>query len=88
MYYYLLLYKIKSNHLLWIVNRDLNLDELFCKIDSFDNFKTYTSDIDQYYIIKQKYCDQKEIEKIFELELKQFTLFRIDKNSELVFKTN
>lgn len=85
MHYYVLLYKIKSSHYMWIVKRDLHYYDLIDRIEKIDNLKKYSSDIDQYYIVKQNNCDEKELKKILDLE--QFTQFRLDKNSELIFKS-
>lgn len=85
MHYYVLLYKIKSSHYMWIVKSDLHYYDLIDRIEKIDNLKRYSSDIDQYYIVKQNNCDEKELKKILDLE--QFTQFRLDKNSELIFKS-
>jgi len=86
MYYYLLLYKIKSSNLIWIVKRDLHYYDLIDRIEKIDNLKRYTSEIDEYYIVKQNNCDETILKNIFDLE--QFTQFRLDKNSELIFKSS
>ena len=85
MHYYLLLYKLKCSNLIWIVKRDLDYYDLVGRIEKLDNLKTYSSDVDEYYIVKQNNCDQ-TIHEIM-LDLKQFSQFRIDKNSELIFKS-
>ncbi len=70
---------------MWIVKSDLHYYDLIDRIEKIDNLKTYSSDIDQYYIVKQNNCDESIIETI--LELKQFTLFNLDTNSEILFKS-
>ena len=85
MHYYLLLYKVKSSPFVWIVKRDLHYDDLMNKIDKVRELETYTSNVDEYYIVKQNNCTEKEIENI--LELQQFTRFKLDTNSELIFRS-
>lgn len=85
MHYYLLLYKLKCSNLIWIVKRDLHYYDLVDRIEKLDYLKSYNSDIDEYYIVKQSNCDQTTLETI--LELKQFTLFNLDRNSEILFKS-
>ena len=85
MHYYLLLYKLKCSNLTWIVKRDLDYYDLIDRIEKLDHLKSYSSDVDEYYIVKQNNCDQTTVETM--LDLKQFTQFRIDKNSELIFKS-
>lgn len=71
---------------MWIVNRDLHYYDLIDRIEKLDNLKRYTSEIDEYYIVKQNNCDETILKKIFDLE--QFTQFRLDKNSEVIFKSS
>jgi len=85
MQYYQLLYKIKHASLMWIVNRDIEYDDLLKGIKHIWELEDYTSDVDEYYIIKQNNCSQDDIEKIYELH--QFTTFTLDQNSELLFKS-
>lgn len=85
MYYYLLLYKIKTSNLMWIVKSDLHYYDLIDRIEKLDQLKSYSSKTDEYYIVKQNNCDESIIETI--LELKQFTLFNLDTNSEILFKS-
>ena len=84
MHYYVLLYKIKSCNLIWVVKRDLHFYDLVDRIYKIDELKCYESDIDKYYIIKQNNCPD-EIENVE--EIKQFTIFKPDYNSELIFET-
>lgn len=86
MHFYLLLYKIKSSPNMWIVKRDLHYYDLIDRIEKLDQLNDYISQIDEYYIIKQNNCNKQDIQKIF--DLKQFTLFNLDKNSELLFKSS
>ncbi len=85
MHCYLLLYKIKISQFMWIVKTDLHYYDLIDRIEKFDNLKKYKSNIDEYYIVKQNNCNENDLEKI--INLKQFTLFNIDKNSELILRT-
>ncbi len=86
MHYYLLLYKIKKSDYMWIVKRDLHYYDLIDRIEKLHNLKIYTSEIDEYYIVKQNNCSEQTLSEIY--ELKQFTQFCLDKNSELIFKTS
>tara|TARA_B100000902_G_C27321507_1_gene924962 strand:- start:4006 stop:4221 length:216 start_codon:yes stop_codon:yes gene_type:complete len=70
---------------MWIVKTDLHYYDLIDRIEKFDNLKKYKSNIDEYYIVKQNNCNENDLEKI--INLKQFTLFNIDKNSELILRT-
>ena len=54
MQYYQLLYKIKHASLMWIVNRDIEYDDLLKGIKHIWELEDYTSDIDEYYIIETK----------------------------------
>ena len=85
MHYYLLLYKIKSSPFIWIVKREQHYDDLLNRIDKLRELETYTSNVDEYYIVRQNNCEEKEIEDL--LELQQFTLFKLDTNSELLFRS-
>tara|TARA_B110000503_G_C7135701_1_gene408696 strand:+ start:1264 stop:1524 length:261 start_codon:yes stop_codon:yes gene_type:complete len=85
MQYYQLLYKIKDASLMWIVKRDIDYDDLLKGIKHIWELEDYTSDVDEYYILKQNNCSQDDIEKID--ELRQFTTFILDQNSELLFKS-
>ena len=85
MHYYLLLYKIKSSPFVWIVKREQHYDDLLNRIDKLRELETYTSNVDEYYIVRQNNCEKKEIEDL--LELQQFTLFKLDTNSELLFRS-
>ncbi len=85
MHYYLLLYKIKSSSFVWVVKREQHYDDLMNRIDKLRELETYTSNIDEYYIVKQNNCTEKEIENL--LELQQFTRFKLDSNSELLFRS-
>jgi len=71
---------------MWIVKRDLHYYDLIDRIEKLDQLNDYISQIDEYYIIKQNNCNKQDIQKIF--DLKQFTLFNLDKNSELLFKSS
>ena len=84
MFYYVLLYKIKSSDYTWIVKTDLNYDDLI-NDEKLERLKRYYSDVDQYYIVKQNRCNIKDVKKI--LDFKHFTQFYLDKNSEIIFKT-
>ena len=84
MHYYVLVYKIKSRDFIWIVKRDTHYNDLLDRIYKIDELKSYKSDIDKYYIIKQTNCCN-EIENVE--EIKQFTIFKPDDNSELIFET-
>lgn len=85
MHYYMLLYKLKSSHIIWIVKQDLHYYDLIDRISKLSELENYTSNIDEYYIIKQNNCSEQTLSEIY--ELKQFTEFRLDKNSELIFKS-
>ena len=88
MHYYILLYMIKSHELLWAVKCDKHYYDLIDRIHNIKelkHIKQYTSDIDEYYIVKQNDCTNEEIENI--LYLKQFTLFEPNFNTEFLFET-
>ena len=85
MHYYQLLYKIKTSPLLWIVSRRGDYAELLRDQHYLWSLEDYSSDIDEYYIIKQNNCSQEERENID--VIKSFTTFKLDKNSELVFRS-
>lgn len=85
MHYYQLLYKIKSSPFLWIVSRKGHYVELLQDIDRIWELENYKSNIDEYYIIKQNNCHEEERENIE--YIKQFTTFKLDKNSELLFRS-
>ena len=85
MHYYQLLYKIKSSPFLWIVSRKGDYVELLQNQDCLWELENYSSDIDEYYIIKQNNCRQEEIDNIE--DIKQFTTCKLDKNSELLFRS-
>ena len=72
MHYYLLLYKIKLSPLLWIVIKDQHYEDLLLRID-------------KYWIVKQNNCQKEDIDE--GNMLKQFTIFKPDRDSELVFKS-
>ncbi len=85
MHCYILLYKIKSHELLWIVKIDKHYYNLIDRIDNIKGLKRYVSDIDEYYIVKQNDCTDTEIENT--QYLKQFTLFEPNFNTEFLFET-
>ena len=85
MHYYLLLYKIKRSSLLWIVIKDQHYEDLLMRIDKLWELEHYTSNVDEYWIVKQNNCQKEDIDGI-DL-LKQFTIFKPDRDSELVFKS-
>ena len=85
MHCYILLYKIKSHELLWIVKIDKHYYNLINRIDNMKGLKQYVSDIDEYYIVKQNDCTDREIENT--QYLKQFTLFEPNFNTEFLFET-
>ena len=67
---------------MWIANIDLHYYDLIDNIEKFDDLITYKSDIDQYYIVRQDKCFMNLS------NIKRFTLFSLDKNSEVIFKSN
>lgn len=85
MHYYLLLYKIKTSPFVWIVKREEHYYDLIDRIDKLRELETYTSNVDEYYIVRQNNCEEKDIEDL--LELQQFTQFKLDSNSELLFRS-
>lgn len=85
MHYYLLLYKIKLSPLLWIVIKDQHYEDLLLRIDKLWELEEYTSNVDEYWIVKQNNCQKEDIDE--GNMLKQFTIFKPDRDSELVFKS-
>ena len=85
MHYYLLLYKIKQSPLLWIVIKDQHYKDLLLRIDKLWELEEYTSNVDEYWIVKQNNCQKEDIDE--GNMLKQFTIFKPDRDSELVFKS-
>ena len=85
MHYYMLLYKLKSSHLIWIVKQELHYYDLIDSISKLSELEKYKSNIDEYYIVKQNNCSEESAREIDKLQ--QFTQFKLDKNSELIFKS-
>tara|TARA_Y100000816_G_C25717759_1_gene378592 strand:- start:261 stop:524 length:264 start_codon:yes stop_codon:yes gene_type:complete len=78
--YYYLLYKINRSPLLWIVDESIKYDELYEKVDNFFSNK------ENYSIVKKLYTEE-QINDIYNIELKRFRNFKIDKQCKLVFRT-
>jgi len=85
MFYYLLLYKLKSSPLLWIVKRELDYNNIFENSKKLISLDQYISNTDEYYIIKQKTYTVNEFYNLPQLPM--FSIFKLDKNSELILQT-
>ena len=78
--YYYLVYKLKSNPTLWIVDESIHKEDLTGKI------KNISSKEEIYYVISKKYASNL-IEKKLESKFKRFRIFKIDKYCKLIYKT-
>ena len=79
--YYYLVYKLKTDDKLWIV------DESDSEKDLIDQIYNYSdNDIEKYYIIKKKYTKY-YLNKILNSKFKRFQLFKIDIGCKIVYDT-
>tara|TARA_Y100000816_G_scaffold231709_1_gene177020 strand:+ start:267 stop:503 length:237 start_codon:yes stop_codon:yes gene_type:complete len=77
---YYLLYKLKSHHLLWVVEVNTTKYELI------NHIKDFKSKIEKYYIIERNILEDKNIDE--ELNFKKFSIFITDKYDNIIDETN
>ena len=78
---YYLLYKLTNSDILWIVNVDDQLDDLFKNIVNFKSNK------EKYLLVRKnlKFYNKSLFEE--ELERKQFRIFEICSNDKIIYET-
>ena len=78
---YYLLYKLTNSDILWIVNVDDQLDDLF------KNIVNFKSKEEKYLLVRKnlKFYNKSLFEE--ELERKQFRIFEICSNDKIIYET-
>ncbi len=79
--YYYLLYKIKNNSTLWIVDEDYNKKILLNRIKEVSSSRKET-----YFVVKKRYM-QSKLENMIDDKFKQFRQFKIDRFCTIIYKT-
>ena len=78
--YYYLLYKLRNNNILWIVDKSIY------KKDLLERIKDFYSEKEVYYIISKKYSIN-YIKNKLNSKFKRFQIFKIDNKCKLVHNT-
>ena len=78
--YYYLLYKLRKDPILWIVDESINKDDLLYRI------KNINSKEEIYYIVSKKYS-QEYIKDILDTKFFRFQKFKVDQNCKIEYNT-